>query len=279
MQKLSKRLQAAADFVTVHGCVADIGTDHGYLPIYLVQSGRCKRAIAMDIGNGPLERAIAHIAQANLEARIQVRLSDGIKQLQEGEADSIVIAGMGGLTIIKILTDRLSFLSGIQEFVLAPQSDIGKVRAFLRQHKLYIDKETLVYEDGKFYPVMHAGWEEPAYRKEHSFLQKQALLQEKLTDTSLRIQMLDQYGEYMLYHANPVLVQLLERDIAVKRNILCTLTNQTPSEPETLFDSLGSQTASDIPYTQQKKVQRRQELEEQVKGMQVLLQISSLSHT
>lgn len=293
MRKLSKRLQATADFVAVRGCVADIGTDHGYLPIYLVESGRCKRAIAMDVRDGPLKRASAHIQAANLEDFIQVRLSDGLRQLQEGEADSIVISGMGGLTLIRILTDRLSLLSSIQEFVLAPQSDIAKVRAFLRQHKLYIDRETLVYEDRKFYPIMHAGWEEPIYLQEHSCLQRQAMLQERLPEKALRQQLLDQYGEYLLYHAHPLLMQLLERDEAVKRKILYSLTDETHSQAKVSVVSpcslkekscvqgrqqMGT-AAFSITGKQQKRAQRRQELAEQLMGIQTLQQICNLFHT
>lgn len=155
MQKLSKRLQAAADFVSEGNRTADIGTDHGFLPIYLIQSGKCPQAIAMDIRKGPLERAREHIAAAGLGGLIQTRLSDGMQALERGEADSAVITGMGGQTVIHILEEAREILPDLKELVLEPQSDTAKVRRYLREHKMEIDREALVQEAGKFYPVLH----------------------------------------------------------------------------------------------------------------------------
>ncbi len=184
MQKLSKRLKAAAAFVSKGSRVADIGTDHGFLPIYLIQSGRCRQAIAMDIRKGPLMRAQEHIAAAGLEAVIQTRLSDGMQELQVGEADSIVIAGMGGLTVLHILEGAKHLQKDVKELILEPQSDIAKVRKYVREHKMYIDKEDLVYESGKFYPVLHVVPQELRMKgagedRKQRILQ---ILQEKLTD-------------------------------------------------------------------------------------------------
>lgn len=102
--KLSKRMQAVAAMVSPGNVLADIGTDHGYVPIALVQEHVIPRAIAMDINEGPLERATAHIREYHLESLIETRRSNGVEMLREGEADSILIAGMGGELIIGILT-------------------------------------------------------------------------------------------------------------------------------------------------------------------------------
>ena len=92
--KLSKRLETVASFVPKGSNIAEIGTDHGYVPIYLVREGLAEHAVAMDVRKGPLERAKAHVAEAGLENRIDVRLSDGLTGLKPGEADCVVIETM-----------------------------------------------------------------------------------------------------------------------------------------------------------------------------------------
>lgn len=90
---------AAASLVKKNGVVADIGTDHGYLPIYLISAGISSKVIAMDVREKPLERAAMHIKEADLSEKIEVRLSDGLDKLEEKEADTITICGMGGRLI------------------------------------------------------------------------------------------------------------------------------------------------------------------------------------
>ena len=93
--ELSKRLKAVADMVGTGSVLADIGTDHAYIPIWLVSRGSVPRAVAMDVNEGPLKRAQENILQNGLEEKIETRLSDGFKALAPGEADAAVIAGMG----------------------------------------------------------------------------------------------------------------------------------------------------------------------------------------
>lgn len=245
MQKLSKRLKAASDLILSGGCIADIGTDHGYLPVYLVQSGQCSSAIAMDVKPGPLERARQHIAENHLEQLIQVRLSDGLTALKQGEADSVVITGMGGMSVVQILENGWDQLSGIKELIIGAQSELVKVRGFLYQHGIYIDREVLVYEDGKFYPILHAGWEKPEYWQEQGYIHVQEELQRKLPEVTVYRQALGQYGEYLLYKRHPVLRQMLIRDVEIKRRIL---------------GSIGG-------MQQRKNLERAQELEGQLKGI------------
>ena len=105
MMELSKRLQAVADLVTAHYKLADIGTDHAYIPIYLTQQKKITEAVALDVNEGPLQRAEEHIRENGLEAEIETRLSNGFQALQPGEVQSAVIAGMGGGLVIRILTE------------------------------------------------------------------------------------------------------------------------------------------------------------------------------
>lgn len=213
MLKLSKRLQAVADFITCGNYVADIGTDHGFLPIYLIQQGRCPGILAMDVRGGPLMRAKGHIIQAGLEDLIQTRLSDGLGQLLPGEAQSVVIAGLGGLTIKKILEAALHtpVLEGLAELVLEPQSEVASLRRFLRENRMYIDKETLVCEDGKFYPILHVLPQR---------LQPQQPYQDSLSEKQ---SIFDQYGEYLIDKKDPTLLQLLARDEKRRQRILHSL--------------------------------------------------------
>ena len=104
MIRLKPRLQTAADMVRIGSRVADIGTDHAYLPASLILSGKIPSAVAADLRKGPLENAEETVRNNHIEDRVQLRLSDGLKCVSPDEADDIVIAGMGGILISEILT-------------------------------------------------------------------------------------------------------------------------------------------------------------------------------
>ncbi len=152
--KLSRRLETIASFVPEGSRVADIGTDHGYIPIHLMQEKKTKHAIAMDVRKGPLERARAHILKAGLESSIEVRLSDGLFMLGPNEADCVVIAGMGGELLIHILEEGRRLWEDIPYWVLSPHSELHKVRRFLEEQEFFIERETMIKEEGKYYTVM-----------------------------------------------------------------------------------------------------------------------------
>lgn len=156
MLQLSKRLQAVAELVGECSTIADVGTDHGYIPVYLVAVGKARRAIAMDINEGPLSRAKEHILQYGLEQKIETRLSDGCLALKPKEADVIVIAGMGGALMQRILTQGGKFAGTARKLVLQPQSEITAFREFLLRQGYRIVAEDMVLEDGKYYPMMAA---------------------------------------------------------------------------------------------------------------------------
>ena len=168
--ELSKRLQAVADLVSNGVTVADVGTDHGYIPIYLVESGKNKCAIAMDINRGPLDRA---------------------------ECDCVIVAGMGGGLVIKIMEDGEEIFRNLTEFILQPQSEIAKVRQYLCEHNYRIIAEDMVLEDGKFYPMMKVA---NGSAEEYSTLE-------------LR------YGKLLLREKHPVLKLFLEKEEKTKEQI------------------------------------------------------------
>ena len=151
---LSKRLWTVSSLVTEGSRLADIGTDHGYVPVCLVEEGRIPSAIAMDVNPGPLQRAREHIRQHALEDRIQTRLSDGLEALGKDEADTILIAGMGGALCVRILSARPALHCEAKELVLQPQSELMAVRRYLEGAGWRIIQEKMVFEDGKYYQMM-----------------------------------------------------------------------------------------------------------------------------
>ena len=196
----SKRLQMLADMVTKGNRVVDIGCDHAYLSIYLVERGISPTALAMDVRSGPLSAAREHIRQSGCEALVQTRLSDGLKEYLPGEADTLVCAGMGGPLMEKILTDSFEKVKTFMELILQPQSEIREFRAFLRQNGLIIVEERSKLEDGKYYFAMKAV---PVGREK--------LLSAEQKDQDL----FDAYGEHLLKTKDPVLAEFLEKQLAV----------------------------------------------------------------
>lgn len=153
---LSKRLTAVADMITPGNSIADIGTDHGYIPIYMAQKGLTPKALAMDVNAGPLERACDNIKKYCVENIVSSRLSDGLKKLNPGETESIIIAGMGGMLTIRILSDCPDVTNSAKELILSPHSDVNLVRKYLADNNFCITDENIVLEDDKFYFIIRA---------------------------------------------------------------------------------------------------------------------------
>ncbi len=228
MIQLSKRLQAVVDLGTFGDTMADIGTDHAYIPIYLVQNQRVSGAIAMDIGKGPLLRASEHIEKYHLGAYIQTRLSDGAEQLTAGEVSSVVIAGMGGGLMQKILSRSEEVFHSAKEIILQPQSEIEQTRRFLTDNGYRIHAENMVWEDGKYYPMMRVSY----------ITQKQD--GENLYENAADIDYL--YGAYLLKEKNPVLRSYLEKEQDTVTKIIQKLESVSQkSEVEDRLNELNEQ--------------------------------------
>ncbi len=138
---------------------ADIGTDHAYIPIYLVQSGMCDYAIATDIKKGPLQKAAKNIEKYKLSDRIELRLGDGIEPIQKGECDVIVISGMGGVVITEILKTSIDVLKEADSIILQPTYYDEVLREYLLKSGFCIDTESLVRDEGRIYTVIKAHYD------------------------------------------------------------------------------------------------------------------------
>ncbi len=206
--ELSERLFSITEMVMPGLVVADVGCDHGYVPIYLVQKGIIPHAIAMDVGAGPLERARDHIREAGLTDYIETRLSDGVQELQPGEADCLIIAGMGGPLMRKIMEEGRKVLSEMKQFILQPQSEVAEFRHFLQDNGYHIISESMVCEEGKYYPMMKAIHGEMHYTNEVDF----------------------RYGKILLHEENPVLKQFLRKEEKHYVNLLKELDQSEKTE-------------------------------------------------
>ena len=203
--QLSQRLSSVASMVTAGNCLADVGTDHGYVPIYLYERNVIPRAIAMDVNKGPLERAALHIAESGMKDAIETRLSDGLTALKPGEVDSVVIAGMGGPLMIRILSAYPEVTASVKELILQPQSEIPELRIWLYEQGYEIVEEHMVFEDGKYYPMFKAVKNPEA---------------EKLTDLEYK------FGRISVLEEPEVLKAYLVREIANKQNIFKKLMDE-----------------------------------------------------
>lgn len=157
--RLSDRLETVVSMVRPAESAADIGTDHGHVPVELVRRGTVKRALAMDVRKGPLSRAEESVAMAGLENRIETRLSDGLEKLSPGEAEAVVIAGMGGELMIHILEQGRHMWDSVGQWILSPQSEIPKMRKWLWDNGFPVEKEEMVFEGNFIRSFLWAGRE------------------------------------------------------------------------------------------------------------------------
>nr|WP_314767148.1 class I SAM-dependent methyltransferase [uncultured Lachnoanaerobaculum sp.] len=188
--KLSKRLQTIADFVKKGAVVADIGTDHAHIPIYLIKNNIISKAYACDINAGPLEKAKENINYYGVK-NIELRLSNGLEKLKTDEADTFIIAGMGGELITDILEKGRRFFESKRKFILSPHTKIDEVRKFLLSNGFEITKEDMCIDEGKFYTVM-----EVKYTENKEMYSEAELL----------------YGKYLIENKHPVLLEFLKKE-------------------------------------------------------------------
>ena len=153
--RLSKRLGAVASYVQKGSRLADVGSDHAYLPLFLVENGIIDYAVAGEVVQGPYQSALKNVAQAGQLEQIQVRLANGLSAIESSDQiDTITIAGMGGRLIADILEADLAKLAGVQRLILQPNNREDELRIWLEAHGFQIVAEEMVTENQKFYEIL-----------------------------------------------------------------------------------------------------------------------------
>lgn len=205
--ELSKRLYTIANQVPKGAVVADIGTDHGYVPIFLYKKEIVKRAIATDINTGPLIRAKKNIEKYHGEQIIETRLGNGLEPIKPDEIDTVILAGMGGMLIIDILDKSLDVVKGVKRIILQPQLDQQEVRKYLHKVDFKIVYEEIIYEDHKYYWIITAEPGKEEYNSISSYL----------------------FGKILIENKNPVLKSYVEEKLTELRKILSHLNENNTS--------------------------------------------------
>ncbi len=215
---LSGRMRAVAHMVTRGSTVCDVGCDHAFISIYLVQQGISPRALAMDLREGPLGAAREHVSAYGLEGRIATRLSDGLHKYKAGEAETLVCAGMGGGLMRRILEEEQEKTASFRELVLQPQSETEQFRCFLRENGYGILGEEMLEEDGKYYQIIKAA---PGGRGRNAESRRfSGMTEEELCKLE------DRYGPVLLQKKTPVFLSFLEREAVIYEEILAKLKGQ-----------------------------------------------------
>ena len=198
---LSERMLRTAAMVSRGTTVADVGCDHAYTSVYLVEQGIAAGVVAMDVNKGPLAKARENVERFQMQDKICLRLSDGLAALVPGEVDTVLIAGMGGPLMERILAAHPATLEQVSELVLQPQSEAASLRKFVQKLGFRITKEDMLKEDGKYYVMFRAergaeaSWTEYEYR----------------------------YGKYLKEEAYPVLREFLSEERKTAKEVLAQL--------------------------------------------------------
>lgn len=189
---ISKRLELVASFVPQGAVLLDVGSDHAYLPIELVEKGKIERAIAGEVVEGPYQSAVKNVESHGLKEKIQVRLANGLAAFEEEDQVSVItIAGMGGRLIATILEEGLDKLASVERLILQPNNREDDLRIWLQDHGFLIVAESILEEAGKFYEILvvEAG-------------------QMKLSASDVR------FGPFLSKEVSPVFVQKWQKEAA-----------------------------------------------------------------
>lgn len=190
---ISKRLELVASFVPQGSILLDVGSDHAYLPIDLVERGKIESAITGEVVEGPYQSAVKNVESHGLKEKIQVRLANGLAAFEEADQVSVItIAGMGGRLIARILEEGLDKLANVERLILQPNNREDDLRIWLQENGFQIVAESILEEAGKFYEILvvEAG-------------------QMKLSASDVR------FGPFLSKELNPVFVQKWQKE-AVK---------------------------------------------------------------
>ena len=213
---ISKRLEMVASFVPQGAVILDVGSDHAYLPIELVERGQIETAIAGEVVEGPYQSAVKNVEAHGLKEKIQVRLANGLAAFEEEDQVTVItIAGMGGRLIATILEEGLEKLSNIQRLILQPNNREDDLRIWLQDNGFQIVAESILEEAGKFYEILvvEAG-------------------QMKLSASDVR------FGPFLSKEVSPVFVQKWQKEAAKLEFALSQIPEKNLEERQILADKI-----------------------------------------
>ena len=213
---ISKRLELVASFVPQGSILLDVGSDHAYLPIELVERGQIEAAIAGEVVDGPYQSALKNVEAHGLKEKIQVRLANGLAAFEEEDQVSVItIAGMGGRLIATILEEGLDKLSGVERLILQPNNREDDLRIWLQDNSFQIIAESILEEAGKFYEILvvEAG-------------------QMKLSASDVR------FGPFLSKETSPIFVQKWQKEVAKLEFALNQIPEKNIEERQVLVDKI-----------------------------------------
>ena len=213
---ISKRLELVASFVPQGAILLDVGSDHAYLPIDLVERGQIERAIAGEVVEGPYQSAVKNVEAHGLKEKIQVRLANGLAAFEEGDQVSVItIAGMGGRLIARILEEGLDKLANVERLILQPNNREDDLRIWLQDNGFQIVAESILEEAGKFYEILvvEAG-------------------QMKLSASDVR------FGPFLSKEVSPVFVQKWQKEAVKLEFALGQIPEKNLEERQVLVDKI-----------------------------------------
>lgn len=204
--KLTNRLLKIASLVSENKRLADIGTDHGYIPVYLLNEGRIDFAILADINKGPLENARREVKRNKLEDKVDLRLGSGIEVLKKGEVDEVIIAGMGGILIGELLEANKEVAHSVDKLILQPMQAQEELRQYLLNNGYEILDECLEKEDFRLYEIIVAKYTGK--------------------NTHLEDNIYYEVGKKLIENKDELLVAFIENKIKKYNNIISKLGNK-----------------------------------------------------
>ena len=213
---ISKRLELVASFVPQGAILLDVGSDHAYLPIELVEIDQIRSAIAGEVVEGPYQSAVKNVEAHGLKEKIQVRLANGLAAFEETDQVSVItIAGMGGRLIARILEEGLDKLANVERLILQPNNREDDLRIWLQENGFQIVAENILEEAGKFYEILvvEAG-------------------QMKLSASDVR------FGPFLSKEVSPVFVQKWQKEAEKLEFALGQIPEKNLEERQVLVDKI-----------------------------------------
>ena len=213
---ISKRLELVASFVPQGAILLDVGSDHAYLPIELIERGQIESAIAGEVVEGPYQSAVKNVEAHGLKEKIQVRLANGLAAFEEADQVSVItIAGMGGRLITRILEEGLDKLANVERLILQPNNREDDLRIWLQDNGFQIVAESILEEAGKFYEILvvEAG-------------------QMKLSASDVR------FGPFLSKEVSPVFVQKWQKEAEKLEFALGQIPERNLEERQVLVDKI-----------------------------------------